>query len=375
MTVVRRRGRRGRRRRLGPSRRRVGTPSSATTRQPRRTTRGAPRPASHATVPRGAAGAHPDLRVAGQPRAGRRARRAVRRADRRLRQRLAGVAARRRARRRSPSSGGCTRSPAIERPAGVDTYERVLRRSPWPLATGDAPPAAARVAVGRARGVRRLRRRGRAGHARRRASPRSLGIAPDASGLVDHQSDRRRVGAHRRPRLDHRRACSPSSSARPLARRADGCARPPRHVGGGARRRARRRARRGWRRTPWAPQRSAPASGYGQRVLGEPADVGALERVGLELAADGPAVEHERVERDAGEAEAQAVEHGDEPDRLDLDAGLLLAPPSPPPPTPSSRRRPNPVGYSHTPESARCTSRISPSSLPTTAPTATFGVT
>ena len=34
-----------------------------------------------------------------------------------------------------------------------------------------------------------------------------------------------------------------------------------------------------------------------------------------------------------------------------------------------------PVGYSHTPESARCTSRISPLSLPTAAPTATFGVT
>jgi|LUMW01.1.fsa_nt_gb hypothetical protein len=34
-----------------------------------------------------------------------------------------------------------------------------------------------------------------------------------------------------------------------------------------------------------------------------------------------------------------------------------------------------PVGYSHSPESARCTSNSSPSSLPTTAPTVTFGVT
>jgi hypothetical protein len=34
-----------------------------------------------------------------------------------------------------------------------------------------------------------------------------------------------------------------------------------------------------------------------------------------------------------------------------------------------------PVGYNQMPESARRTNRISPSSLPTTAPTATFGVT
>ena len=34
-----------------------------------------------------------------------------------------------------------------------------------------------------------------------------------------------------------------------------------------------------------------------------------------------------------------------------------------------------PVGYSHTPLSLRCTSSTSPASLPTTAPTATFGVT
>ncbi len=34
-----------------------------------------------------------------------------------------------------------------------------------------------------------------------------------------------------------------------------------------------------------------------------------------------------------------------------------------------------PVGYSQMPESLRCSRRISPSSLPTTAPTATLGVT
>ena len=35
----------------------------------------------------------------------------------------------------------------------------------------------------------------------------------------------------------------------------------------------------------------------------------------------------------------------------------------------------HPVGYSHTPESARWMSRSSPLSLPTAAPTATLGVT
>ena len=44
----------------------------------------------------------------------------------------------------------------------------------------------------------------------------------------------------------------------------------------------------------------------------------------LQLAAEHPAVEHERVERNAREAEAQAVEHGDERDGLDLDARLLV---------------------------------------------------
>src|SRR5581483_11669117 len=64
--------------------------------------------------------------------------------------------------------------------------------------------------------------------------------------------------------------------------------------------------------------------GRRQRVAGEPADVADLERVRGQLAADGTAVEEERIERDAGEAEAQAVEDGDEADGLDLDAGLLL---------------------------------------------------
>ena len=81
----------------------------------------------------------------------------------------------------------------------------------------------------------------------------------------------------------------------------------------------------------WAPHWSAPASGSGSASSANQPTSRGLERVGRQLAADGPAVEHQRVERDAGEAEAQAVEHGDEPHRLALDAGLLLAPPSPPP--------------------------------------------
>ena len=45
------------------------------------------------------------------------------------------------------------------------------------------------------------------------------------------------------------------------------------------------------------------ADGHRRQVVQrEPADVAGLERVGLQLAADGPAVEHQRVQRDAGEA-------------------------------------------------------------------------
>ena len=43
----------------------------------------------------------------------------------------------------------------------------------------------------------------------------------------------------------------------------------------------------------------------------------------LELTADHPAVEQQGVEREAGEPEAEAVEHGDDRNRLALDARLL----------------------------------------------------
>ena len=82
-------------------------------------------------------------------------------------------------------------------------------------------------------------------------------------------------------------------------------------------------ARRGWRRRRGRPTARAPIVHAGQLVLGEPADVARLERVGLQLAAGGPAEEHHRVQRDAGEAHAHAVEHGDHALGLALDAGLL----------------------------------------------------
>ena len=59
------------------------------------------------------------------------------------------------------------------------------------------------------------------------------------------------------------------------------------------------------------PQVGRTGERFRQRIEGEEADVEALERVRGQLAAGGAAVEHQRVERDAGEAEAQAVEHGE----------------------------------------------------------------
>ena len=50
----------------------------------------------------------------------------------------------------------------------------------------------------------------------------------------------------------------------------------------------------------------------GQVVPVEEPDRPGLERVAVQLAADHPAVEQQRVERQPGEAEAQAVEHRDE---------------------------------------------------------------
>ena len=78
-------------------------------------------------------------------------------------------------------------------PAGVSHYDL------WDVVVGElaagADPdvprpgrraPAAHVAVGRPRVLPRVRRRARAGAARRRAATAALGIAPDAVGLVDH---------------------------------------------------------------------------------------------------------------------------------------------------------------------------------------------
>ncbi len=134
------------------------------------------------------------------------------------------------------------------------------------------------------------------------ASRRSRRAAPDLVVLLHHDP----------PGLVRRRR-------QMFALRGSRCARS----GCGARRRPRRPARPGWRRTPARPTRGA-GDRLGQRVLGEPPDAVGLERMGVERPADRPAVEHQRVERDAGEAEAQAVEHGDELHDLALDAGLLV---------------------------------------------------
>ena len=68
----------------------------------------------------------------------------------------------------------------------------------------------------------------------------------------------------------------------------------------------------------------SPCCGVGQGVLGKPADISALERMGGEFAAGGPAVEHERDERNPGEAPALPIEHSDRPHDVAVDSGLLL---------------------------------------------------
>src|SRR5262245_1991000 len=49
-----------------------------------------------------------------------------------------------------------------------------------------------------------------------------------------------------------------------------------------------------------------------------------LERMPGQLPTQHPAVEQDRVHREAGEAETQAVDDRDDRDRLHLDAGLLV---------------------------------------------------
>ena len=113
----------------------------------------------------------------------------------------------------------------------------------------------------------------------------------------------------------------------------------------------------------------------GQVVAGEEADRAGLERVAAELAAEHAAVEHQRVQREAGRSRGagRRAPRSARPARPRCRSPRT--PLSPRPPTASSRRRPSRPGTATRPESARWVSRISPFSLPTTAATATFGVT
>ena len=58
-------------------------------------------------------------------------------------------------------------------------------------------------------------------------------------------------------------------------------------------------------------------------LVSSPMDTVTEWRMAVELATESLAVEHQAVEGDGGEAQAEAVEDGDEADGLDLDAGLL----------------------------------------------------
>src|SRR3990172_8423714 len=64
--------------------------------------------------------------------------------------------------------------------------------------------------------------------------------------------------------------------------------------------------------------------GLRQTVACEEADVARLQRVSAQLATEQPAVEDDRVQRDACEAESEAVDESDDRDRFHLHASLLV---------------------------------------------------
>ena len=66
----------------------------------------------------------------------------------------------------------------------------------------------------------------------------------------------------------------------------------------------------------------------GEAALGEEPDIAALERMRLQLATRHAAVEDQRVERDTGEAQPEAVQDGDGPDHLTVDGRSPRGPPS-----------------------------------------------
>ena len=144
----------------------------------------------------------------------------------------------------------------------------------------------------------------------------ALGRAPDRSGLVDHnaigdQWNGGRQGVDRRVAPRRARELTPSAAYSP---RQVGSRGASYHVS--------------TRSPSIAPKRDVePAVRTRERlrqiVTTEETDRAGFERVALELPAEHPAVEHERVHGDVCEAEAQPVEHRDQRHRLALDAGLL----------------------------------------------------
>ena len=99
--------------------------------------------------------------------------------------------------------------------------------------------------------------------------------------------------------------------------------RPARRASAPGRRAPRSGSPRRAAKTCW-PQRSAPARGKGSSSRGNQPTSAHSRGWAFSSPPIGPALEHQRIERNAADADAQPVEHGDQPDHLDVDAGLLL---------------------------------------------------
>ena len=143
--------------------------------------------------------------------------------------------------------------------------------------------------------------------------PTLLGRPPDGIGLVDHESIGDAWEAARRHGLDRR---APARAAHELNATVAAVTRRRARVGvrGGSYQAA--GASPSIARNARSSQRCAPASGCGSASRAKKPTALVSSGWPCELAADHAAVEHERVHRDTREAEAQAVEHRDERDRL-----------------------------------------------------------